>query len=95
MRYACRALLYAVLLGLAIAGPAYADATVALGRDPKKEKPAKAEGAKRGRPVGSKNKPKEVAPAATETAPAVEGNTVVVIDTPVAEAAPAVEPALM
>lgn len=35
-----------------------ADATVALGRDPKKEK-APAGTGKRGRPVGSKNKPKE------------------------------------
>lgn len=34
------------------------DATVALGRDPKKVK-AKAEGGKRGRPQGSKNKAKE------------------------------------
>jgi hypothetical protein len=34
------------------------DATVALGRDPKKEK-APAGTGKRGRPVGSKNKPKE------------------------------------
>ena len=58
-----------------------ADSTVALGRDPKKEK-VKGTG-KRGRPAGSKNKPKadapadggtvvvntEVAPAAAETAP--------------------------
>ena len=63
-----------------------ADATVGLGRDPKKEKPAKAEGAKRGRPVGSKNRPKpEVAPASTE------GANVVVIDTPAGEAAPVAE----
>ena len=40
------------------------DTTVVLGRDPKKEKPAKGTG-KRGRPAGSKNKAKteEVAPA--------------------------------
>ena len=55
--------------------------TTALGRDPKKEKPVST--GKRGRPVGSKNKPKEVAPVATET-PAAD-STVVVIDTPVAE----------
>jgi hypothetical protein len=44
-----------------------ADATVALGRDPKKEK-APSTG-KRGRPAGSKNKDKEVAPVSTEAAP--------------------------
>ena len=60
-----------------------ADANVGLGRDPKKEKPAKAEGAKRGRPAGSKNRPKtEVAPVATES-------TTVVIDAPAVETAPA------
>lgn len=67
-----------------------ADANVGLGRDPKKEKPAKAEGAKRGRPLGSKNRPKtEVAPVATESAPAVEGSPVVVIDSPAVETSPA------
>lgn len=55
-----------------------ADATVVLGRDPKKEKAPKGTG-KRGRPAGSKNKAKEavaevapteaVAPAAVEVAP--------------------------
>ena len=72
-----------------------ADATVGLGRDPKKEKPAKVEGAKRGRPVGSKNKPKEVAPAATETPVAETTGPVVVIDAPTVETAPVDEPALM
>jgi hypothetical protein len=71
-----------------------ADANVGLGRDPKKEKPAKVEGARRGRPVGSKNRPKEVAPVATETPAAVEGANVVVIDTPAVEM-PVDEPALM
>lgn len=42
--------------------------TVTLGRDPKKVKVATGSG-KRGRPVGSKNKDKEVAPVAAETAP--------------------------
>lgn len=50
-----------------------ADATVGLGRDPKKEKPVST--GKRGRPVGSKNKPK-AAPAdggtVVVTAPATE-----------------------
>jgi len=41
-----------------------ADATVALGRDPKKAKAPKGTG-KRGRPAGSKNKAKEVAPVET------------------------------
>lgn len=71
-----------------------ADATVALGRDPKKEKAAKGTG-KRGRPQGSKNKAKEVAPATTETP--VDATTTVVVnepadtpaDAPVADAAPA------
>ena len=44
-----------------------ADATVALGRDPKKVKVAAA-GGKRGRPAGSKNKVVEAAPVATEAA---------------------------
>lgn len=60
-----------------------ADATVALGRDPKKEKAPKGTG-KRGRPAGSKNKAKaeEVAPAAsTEAAPAAAE-----VAAPVAEA---------
>ena len=48
-----------------------ADASIGLGRDPKKVK-APSTG-KRGRPVGSKNKAKEVvAPVTTEVAPAVE-----------------------
>jgi len=58
-----------------------ADAAVGLGRDPKKEKPAKVEGAKRGRPVGSKNKAKEV-----EAVPAADATTEVVVQ---ADAAPA------
>lgn len=45
-----------------------ADATVGLGRDPKKEKVVSTTG-KRGRPVGSKNKPKE---GANNAAPAGE-----------------------
>jgi hypothetical protein len=56
-----------------------ADATVALGRDPKKEKAPKGTG-KRGRPAGSRNKAKvdeaapaaDVAPAAVEAAPVAE-----------------------
>lgn len=40
------------------------DATVALGRDPKKVK-VKAEGGKRGRPAGSKNRTKETVVIAT------------------------------
>lgn len=50
-----------------------ADASVKLGRDPKKEK-VKTGSGKRGRPVGSKNKPKAdatPAPAAEQTAPVV------------------------
>lgn len=59
-----------------------ADATVGLGRDPKKVK-APSTG-KRGRPVGSKNKAKEVAAVAPVTAEA----TVIVTDVaPVAEVA--------
>lgn len=42
--------------------------TATLGRDPKKVKVATGSG-KRGRPAGSKNKAKEVAPVAAETAP--------------------------
>jgi len=42
--------------------------TVTLGRDPKKVKVATGSG-KRGRPAGSKNKAKEVATVAVETAP--------------------------
>ena len=42
-----------------------ADATVALGRDPKKVK-VKSESGKRGRPAGSKNKAKEVTEAVAE-----------------------------
>ena len=67
------------------------DATVALGRDPKKEKAPKGEG-KRGRPAGSKNKAKEVdpnaAPAAEAVTPAV--TTEVVVNEPAAEDAPVV-----
>ena len=48
-----------------------ADATVVLGRDPKKVK-VKSESGKRGRPAGSKNKAKEVTEAVAEaTAEAV------------------------
>lgn len=57
-----------------------ADATVVLGRDPKKEK-APAGTGKRGRPVGSKNKAKEGEVAA----PAAEGT--LVVNTPTAEVA--------
>ena len=42
--------------------------TATLGRDPKKVKVATGSG-KRGRPAGSKNKAKEVAPVAVEAAP--------------------------
>lgn len=59
-----------------------ADAAIALGRDPKKEKAVST--GKRGRPQGSKNKPKEVDVTTTET-------NVVVIDAPKT----ADEPALM
>jgi len=61
-----------------------ADATVGLGRDPKKEKAPKGTG-KRGRPAGSKNKAKEV------EAPAADAAVVdaVVETAPVADAAPA------
>jgi DNA-binding transcriptional regulator YiaG len=44
-----------------------ADATVVLGRDPKKVK-VKSESGKRGRPAGSKNKAKEVTDAVAEVA---------------------------
>ena len=78
-----------------------ADAAVALGRDPKKVK-AVGTGA-RGRPVGSKNKPKEVAPAAAAEPVVVTTENVVVIadaepqaDAPTAaEIVAAAEPALM
>lgn len=62
-----------------------ADASVGLGRDPKKEKPVST--GKRGRPVGSKNKPK--------AAPVDGGTVVVTAPTTEAPAAPAAEPALM
>lgn len=73
-----------------------ADATVGLGRDPKKEK-VKTTTGKRGRPAGSKNKPKADAPAADAAAPAADATTTVVVnepadtpaDAPVADAAPA------
>lgn len=58
-----------------------ADATVALGRDPKKEK-VKNPDAKRGRPAGSKNKAK------TETAEAPAASTDAA---PVADAQPAAD----
>ena len=56
-----------------------ADATVKLGRDPKKEKVAST--GKRGRPAGSKNKAKET----TEV--------VMPVETPAVETTPAAEPA--
>lgn len=59
-----------------------ADPTVGLGRDPKKEKAPSANAGKRGRPAGSKNKPK------TEEAATPEAT-----DTPV-EAAPVTETTL-
>lgn len=77
-----------------------ADATVILGRDPKKEK-VKVSTGKRGRPAGSKNKPKADAPAAPADAPAADAapaaETTVVVnepaetpaETPVADASPA------
>ncbi len=60
-----------------------ADASVGLGRDPKVVK-VKVEGAKRGRPANSKNKPKEV--ITTDAVPAAE---TAVVETPAAEAAAA------
>lgn len=74
-----------------------ADATVKLGRDPKKEK-APSTG-KRGRPVGSKNKPKEVstgdAVTTTETPaaePVARTEVVLPVETPATEvAAPAAD----
>jgi hypothetical protein len=70
------------------------DETVALGRDPKKEKVKSATG-KRGRPVGSKNKAKKTADAAAPAADAAAPTVVTVnVDAPVAPAAGA-EPALM
>jgi hypothetical protein len=61
-----------------------ADAEVGLGRDPKKEKPAKAEGAKRGRPQGSKNRAKTEVTA--EAAPAAEAPATTELVLPQAEA---------
>jgi len=66
-----------------------ADATVNLGRDPKKEK-APSTG-KRGRPAGSKNKAKEVT---AEAAPAADTSEVEAAPTQ-AEQVAAAEPALM
>lgn len=60
-----------------------ADAAISLGRDPKKEKPVST--GKRGRPQGSKNKPK---------AAPVDGGTVV-INAPVAAPVAVQEDALM
>lgn len=69
-----------------------ADANVGLGRDPKKEKPAKAEGAKRGRPQGSKNKAKEVTAEAAPAADATPAATTeLVLPQAEAEVAPAAE----
>ncbi len=48
-----------------------ADATVALGRDPKKERVKSATG-KRGRPAGSKNKEKAADSVAADAAPVAE-----------------------
>ena len=48
------------------------EAGITVGRDPKQVRVRTGSG-KKGRPIGSKNRPKvEVAPAAAETAPAVE-----------------------
>jgi hypothetical protein len=69
-----------------------ADATIGLGRDPKKEKVKSATG-KRGRPVGSKNKTKTEAAPAADAVPTtvVEPGVVltVTVDTPAAPAADA------
>lgn len=70
-----------------------ANAEVKLGRDPKKEKVKTGTG-KRGRPAGSKNKPKADAPATTEGAPTAD-TTVVVnepAETPAETVAPAADP---
>lgn len=65
-----------------------ADQTVVLGRDPKKEK-IKVSTGKRGRPVGSKNRPKaEVAPAA-EVAPTADVAPAAEVAPAAVEAAPA------
>lgn len=71
-----------------------ADATVGLGRDPKKEK-IKVEGAARGRPKNSKNKPKveTTAPVATETAAETSTETAEATDTTVTVATETKEPA--
>jgi len=63
-----------------------ADATVGLGRDPKKEK-VKSTTGKRGRPAGSKNKAKET----TEAAPAADAAPAVVTVDVAAPAAPAAD----
>lgn len=61
-----------------------ADATVGLGRDPKKVK-VKAEGAgKRGRPAGSKNKAAEV--VVTDATAEVAATTEAAVEAPAAEA---------
>jgi hypothetical protein len=66
-----------------------ADATVALGRDPKKEKAPKGTG-KRGRPAGSRNKAKaeEAAPTADAASTTVvePGEVLTVTDAAPAEA---------
>ncbi len=69
-----------------------ADATVALGRDPKKEKAPKGTG-KRGRPAGSKNKAKDEVAAPAEAGVVVtatatdEGVVVAAVEAAPAEAA--------
>ena len=70
-----------------------ADATVVLGRDPKVVKEKTGNG-KRGRPVGSKNRPKEEVAATTETPAATEGTLIGNIPAETTEAAPAAAEAL-
>jgi hypothetical protein len=60
-----------------------ADASIALGRDPKKAVEVKVSTGKRGRPVGSKNKPKV---DATVVVTATAEPTVVVMEAPVVQA---------
>lgn len=64
-----------------------ADAAIALGRDPKKEKVAST--GKRGRPAGSHNKAKEEAPAAEVSGVADEAVAEVAVAEPVAAEATA------
>ena len=68
----------ATMYNAAMKAAVAADPTVALGRDPKKEK-VRVNAGKRGRPQGSKNRPKTVEAVATPA------ETTVVVDTPATE----------